>query len=153
MADQIGQGQREGQTDQKAFAAGQRPGVAGGFALPAVDDLQLQLSATLAAQQIATMQANQVTVGQMEQVIKGQPLGKLAELVALGRSDQAVEALPEVRFRRLLRDLGKQRLLAKALPGVVFKQGVMGSDLFVEAGKLRFQFIQVSFQIGKPPFG
>ncbi|MPN46915.1 hypothetical protein SDC9_194514 [bioreactor metagenome] len=42
------------------------------------------------------MQAGQVAVGEVQQVVEGEALGELAELVAPGRADQAVEALPEV---------------------------------------------------------
>jgi hypothetical protein len=48
-----------------------------------------------------------VAVGKVEQVLEGQALGEFAEFVALRRADQAVEALPEVAFRRLRGDLGE----------------------------------------------
>ena len=44
-------------------------------------------------------------------------------------------------------------MLAKALSGVVFKQGTVGAELCVQAGKLGFELCQVPLQIGKPPFG
>ena len=53
------------------------------------------------------MQAGEVAVGEVEQVVEGEALGKFTELVAFGRADQAVEALPEVAFRCLRGDLGE----------------------------------------------
>jgi hypothetical protein len=53
VADQVGEGEGQRQADQEAFAAGQRAGVAGDFALPTVDDVEFQFAAGLAAQQVA----------------------------------------------------------------------------------------------------
>ena len=84
VADQIGEGEGECQADQETFAAGQGAGVAGDIALPAVDDVEFEFAAALAAQQVAAVQAGQVAVGEVQQVVEGEALGELAELVAPG---------------------------------------------------------------------
>ena len=69
MADQVGQGKRQRQTDQEAFAAGEGAGVAGDFALPAVDDVEFKFTGGFAAQQVAAVQAGEVCVGEVQQMI------------------------------------------------------------------------------------
>ncbi len=78
------------------------------------------------------MQAGQVAVGEMQQVVEREALREFAEFVALGRADQAVEALPEVAFGRLGGDLGEQRLLVLARLFVAAEQSALGAELFAE---------------------
>ena len=71
------------------------------------------------------MQAEQVLVGQVQQMIQRQPLGKLAEFIALLGADQAVQALPQVAVFFLLCNFCQQRLLAGAALVVVGQAGAV----------------------------
>ena len=139
VADQIGERKGQRQADQKALATGQRARVAGDFALPAVDDVEFQFAGRFAAQQVAAVQLGQMTIGEQEQVVERQALGELAELVTLGRTDQAVEALPYLGFSRLRGDLGEKRLLVLTSLFVTGEQCTLGAELFAQAATLAVQ--------------
>ena len=143
MADQVRQRQGQRQADQERFTAGQRARVARHIALPAVDDVQLQLARGLAPQHIALVQARQVLVGQLQQVVQRQPLRKLAELVALGRADQGVQALPQLAVLRLGGDLRQQGLLVLAVTVIVFQAGARGAELLGLGAALQLQGLQL----------
>ncbi|MCY1340263.1 hypothetical protein D9M69_261730 [compost metagenome] len=68
------------------------------------------------------MQALQLAVGEMDQMVEGQALGETPVARAVGRADQAVEALPEVEFLLLRLDLREQALLAGATGIVTLQQ-------------------------------
>jgi tRNA U38,U39,U40 pseudouridine synthase TruA len=75
----------------------------------------------------------------VQQVVQRQPLGEFAELVAPGRTDQPVQALPQVAVFGQRRNLLQQGLLALVAPGIVIQPGAGGSHLFAEGSALRFQ--------------
>ena len=118
-AHQVRQRQRQRQADQERLPARERARVACHVALPTVHNVQLQLARGFAAQQVAPVQARQVPVGQVQQVFQRQPLGEAAEFVALGRTNQRIQPLPEIAVLRLRGDGGQQCGLLAAALGVV----------------------------------
>ena len=85
------------------------------------------------------MQAGQMPVGELQQMVQREALGKLAELVAFGGTDQPVQPLPDIGLHGLVADLLKQRLLVFAVLRVNIEQGALGADLLAQATALRFQ--------------
>ena len=98
MADQVRQPQCQRQRDQEALAAGQRAHVAHHVRLPAVGHPQAQPAAAALQAVAAGIQPLQVGIGQQQQPVQGQALGEGAELVAVTRTDQAVQPLPYVKL-------------------------------------------------------
>ena len=96
VTDQVGQGQRQRQTNEKTLAAGEGSGIPADIPLPGVDNFQLQFALCLAAQAVARMEPEQVAVGETEQVVEGEALGKFPVLVAACGTDQAIQSLSAV---------------------------------------------------------
>ena len=72
-------------------------------------------------------------------MVQREALGKLAELVAFGGTDQPVQPLPDIGLHGLVADLLKQRLLVFAVLRVTIEQGALGADLLAQVTALRFQ--------------
>jgi hypothetical protein len=70
-------------------------------------------------QLIPPMQLHELPVGEIDQVVERQALRKLAITRAVGGSDQAAQALPQVVLLALRADPLEQRLLLAALSLVV----------------------------------
>ena len=75
------------------------------------------------------MQAQQVLIGQMKQVVQRQTLGKFAEFVAFGGTNQAVQTLPDFAVLGLLLNLCEQRLLCGPVLRIVLQAGAVCAQL------------------------
>ena len=94
VAHQVRKCQRQRQTDEEAFAARKRAGIAYGIGLPGINHLQLQCVADFTLQKIAPVQAVKLLVSEPDQIIQRQTLGEFTELVAGAGAYQRIQITP-----------------------------------------------------------
>ena len=134
-AGHVGEAQRQRQADEEALAAAQVLGGTDHARLVAVDHVQLQRLVVVADEQVAIAHPAQLLVGMTDHQLEGQPLGEVAEPLAVGRADQFVQA-PPARALPGLRQDGRP-LFPDQLPG-----GRVCIELVLETGDTLPQLLQ-----------
>ena len=132
LAGHARQAQRQRKTDNKAFTARQIFRRTDFACLIVVQHIQLQRFVHITHQQITVSHLLQSPVGMSHHQLEGQPLGKVAELLAIGRADQLMQVVPAAAFLFLpFQHLPGFSLLIPC-PGIVLLAQSQGDQLIMQ---------------------
>lgn len=84
----------EGEAGEEAFAAGEVFGGTDFVGLEVVDDIEFERVTGGADERVAGGHLVELLVGENDHFFEGEPLGKITEFIAVGRTDETVQLLP-----------------------------------------------------------